>query len=56
MKPKAAAAIFDTMTNNLGLVADILGNMDTQTRADIMAAMDTDLAARLTQIMEPDEY
>ena len=36
MKPKEAAAIFDTMTDNLQLVADILSNMDTQSRGDIL--------------------
>jgi flagellar motility protein MotE (MotC chaperone) len=53
MKAKNAAAIFDTMTDNLQLVADILDNMDAQSRADILAAMDTDVAAKLTKILEP---
>jgi flagellar motility protein MotE (MotC chaperone) len=53
MKAKSAAAIFDTMTDDLSLVADILSNMDSQSRADILAAMDSDVAARLTEIMEP---
>ena len=35
MKPKEAAAIFDTMTDNLQLVADILDSMDAQSRANI---------------------
>jgi flagellar motility protein MotE (MotC chaperone) len=53
MKAKNAAAIFDTMTDNLQLVADILDNMDAQSRADILAAMDKDVAAKLTEILEP---
>ena len=40
MKPQEAASIFDTMTDNLGLVADILMNMGTQQRADILGKMD----------------
>lgn len=54
MKAKQAAAIFDTMTDNLGLVADILMNMETQARADILGQMNSETAAKLTQIMEPD--
>lgn len=53
MKPKEAAAIFDTMTDNLGLVADILMNMGTQQRADILGKMNAETAAKLTEIMEP---
>jgi flagellar motility protein MotE (MotC chaperone) len=53
MKAKNAAAIFDTMTDDLQLVADILDNMDAQSRADILAAMDKDVAAKLTEILEP---
>lgn len=54
MKPKQAAAIFDTMTDDLQLVADILQNMSTQARADILGKMDPEIAAKLTAIMEPD--
>lgn len=54
MKPKQAAAIFDTMTDDLQLVADILLNMSTQSRADILGKMDPEIAAKLTAIMEPD--
>lgn len=54
MQPKAAAEIFNTMTNNLGLVADILTQMGAKARADILAEMDKELAAKLTEIMEPD--
>ena len=53
MKPKAAAAIFDTMTNDLQLVADILNNMDAGARAEILAKMKPENAAKLTEIMEP---
>ncbi len=53
MKPKEAAAIFDTMTDDLGLVADILMNMGGKARADILGKMDQQTAAKLTKIMEP---
>lgn len=53
MKPKEAAAIFDAMTDNLQLVAEILLNMDTQSRADILGKMNSDTAAKVTEIMEP---
>lgn len=53
MKPKEAAAIFDTMTDNLGLVADILMNMSTADRGNILGKMDATTAAKLTEIMEP---
>jgi flagellar motility protein MotE (MotC chaperone) len=53
MQAKEAAAIFDTMTDNLGLVADILMNMGTKARADILGKMDAETAAKLTEIMEP---
>ena len=53
MKPKAAAAIFDTMTDNLDLVADILENMDAESRGNILANMNQDTAAKVTEIMNP---
>lgn len=53
MKPKAAAAIFDTMTDNLDLVAEILENMDAESRGNIMANMNEDTAAKVTEIMNP---
>jgi flagellar motility protein MotE (MotC chaperone) len=53
MKPKEAASIFNTMTDDLNLVADILMAMDTQSRADILGKMDSDTAAKVAQIMEP---
>ncbi len=55
MKPKEAAAIFDTMTDDLQLVADILDNMGTSSRAAILGKMDPDIAAKVTAIMEPDQ-
>ncbi len=55
MKPKQAAAIFDTMTNDLNLVAKILKAMDADASASILGAMNADTAAKLTKIMEPSE-
>lgn len=55
MKPKEAAAVFDTMTDNLKLVAEILENMDAQSRADILGKMDSGTAAKVTEIMKPSE-
>lgn len=54
MKAKEAAAIFDTMTGDFDLVADILQNMSTKARADILGKMEPENAAKLTAIMEPD--
>lgn len=53
MKPKEAAAIFDSMTNDLKLVANILLAMNTDSRAAILGKMDTENAAKLTEIMKP---
>ena len=54
MKPKKAAAMFDTMMDdNSKLVADILGAMDTESRANIMAEMQAENAAIITAILEP---
>jgi flagellar motility protein MotE (MotC chaperone) len=53
MKPAQAAAIFDTMTDNLDLVAKILQNMDSDSRAKIMGAMSADTAAKVTKILNP---
>ena len=53
MKPKEAAAVFDTMTDDLGLVADILMNMGATQRAEILGKMNAETAAKLTKIMEP---
>ncbi len=51
MKPKEAAAIFDSMTDNLQLVAKILNAMDAQSRGDILGKMNSDTAAKVTKIM-----
>lgn len=53
MKSKEAAAIFDTMTDNLSLVKRILEKMSSQNRGDILAAMNQDTAAKLTEMLEP---
>lgn len=53
MKPAQAAAIFDTMTNDLKLVGKILWAMDTDSRAKILGAMNSDTAASITKLMEP---
>lgn len=53
MKPKEAAAIFDSMTNDLQLVAKILTAMDTESRAAILGKMNVETAAKLTEIMNP---
>jgi flagellar motility protein MotE (MotC chaperone) len=53
MKAKDAAAIFDEMMGDAQLVADILDNMDAQSRGDILAKMDKENAAKLTEILEP---
>ena len=55
MKPKEAEAIFDTMTDNLELVAEILKGMDAESRGAILGQMNTDTAAKVTEIMEPSE-
>ena len=55
MKPKEAAAIFDTMTDNLKLVAQILDGMDADSRAAILGKMTSDTAAKVTEIMKPSE-
>ena len=54
MKPKAAAAIFEEMTDDLDLVARILGAMDSDSRGDILAVMDSEIAAKVTKIMDPE--
>ena len=53
MKPKQAAAIFDTMTDNLELVAKILSAMKADARGYILGNMKTDTAAKVTKLMEP---
>lgn len=53
MKPQQAADIFNTMTDDLDLVADILGAMDTQSRANIIGKMDKETAAKITEMLKP---
>lgn len=54
MKPKQAAAIFEMMTDNIELVAKILGRMEPSARAKILGVMDADMASKITKIMDPD--
>ena len=53
MKPKEAAAIFESMTDDLELVAKILSHMSAENRGSIMGVMDPAIAARLTKLMDP---
>lgn len=54
MKPKQAASIFESMTDDLDLAAKILDQMSSKDRGNILGAMDAEIAARLTRIMDPD--
>lgn len=54
MKPKAAAAIFETMQDDLELVAKILEIMGTENRGAILGVMNPEVAAKITKIMDPD--
>ncbi len=54
MKPKEAAAIFESMTDNLGLASRILSVMSAEDRGKILGAMDPATAARITKIMDPE--
>ncbi|MBR1930425.1 MAG: hypothetical protein IJ833_02980 [Lachnospiraceae bacterium] len=54
MEPKNAARIFETMTDNLDLVARILKTMNPEPRGAILAQMDAGVAGRLTKIMDPE--
>jgi len=54
MKAKDAAAIFESMTDDLELVAKILWQMEPDKRGAILGVMKEDVAAKLTKIMEPD--
>ena len=53
MKPAEAASIFNYMKDNLKLVAKILKAMDSKSRANIMGKMDAEIAAKVTEIMNP---
>ncbi|MCQ2522271.1 MAG: hypothetical protein MJ105_07820 [Lachnospiraceae bacterium] len=54
MEPAKAAAIFNTMDNNLNLVANILNAMNATNRGKILAQMDPNIAAAVTKIMDPE--
>ena len=54
MKPKQAAAIFESMTDNLDLAARILKVMSAENRGSILGVMDSSVAAKLTKIMDPE--
>lgn len=54
MKASEAAAVFDTMTNDLDLVAKILQAMSPSERSKIMGKMSADNVARLTKMMNPE--
>ncbi len=54
MKPKQAAAIMGSMTDNLDLAARILSVMSAEDRGEILGVMDAEIAAKLTKIMEPE--
>lgn len=54
MKPKQAAGVFESMTDNLDLVARILSVMSAEDRGAILGVMDPDVAAKLTKIMDPE--
>ena len=53
MKPKEAAGIFESMTDNLDLVARILSVMSSEERGKILGVMDPEVAAKITKIMDP---
>ncbi|MGN1147444.1 MAG: MotE family protein [Lachnospiraceae bacterium] len=54
MKPKQAAAILESMSDNLNLAARILNAMSAEDRGKIMGEMSADVAAKLTKIMLPE--
>ena len=54
MKPKQAAGIFESMTDNLELAAKILNAMSADDRGAILGVMDPAIAAKLTKIMDPE--
>lgn len=53
MKAKDAAEIFESMKDNLDLVAKILWQMEPDQRGAILGVMDAEVAAKLTKIMDP---
>ena len=53
MKAKDAAEIFNTMTDDLELVAKILQGMNASARGNILAEMNADTAAKVTESLNP---
>ena len=51
MEPASAAAVLSEMTNDLTLVAKILGSMQASKRAEIMNNMSPTVAAQITTKM-----
>ena len=47
-------AIFETMTDDLDLVARILSQMSTSDRGKILGAMNSEIAAKITRMMDPE--
>lgn len=54
MEASEAAKIFNTMSNNIDLVGDILWAMTPDQRGKILGKMDPEMAAQVTKIMEPE--
>lgn len=53
MDASSAAAVLETMTDDLELVAEILEGMSSASRASILSEMDASIAARIVKIMAP---
>jgi flagellar motility protein MotE (MotC chaperone) len=53
MKPAQAAAIFESMTDDMNLIAQILSAMNADNRGAILGAMDAETAARVTKLLNP---
>ncbi len=54
MKPKQAAGIFESMTDDLSLVARILRTMSAEDRGAILGVMDSEVAAKVTKLLDPE--
>jgi flagellar motility protein MotE (MotC chaperone) len=53
MKPAQAAAIFESMTDDMNLIAEILQGMSSDDRGAILGAMNSETAARITKLLNP---
>ncbi len=53
MKPKQAAGIFESMTDDLDLAARILNEMSADDRGKILGAMNSEIAAQITKLLDP---